>query len=130
MKRIYIFLILFVLTVNGWSQETYHHQFSNTPETSRFQIVQSEFGVRFTFNIDKYTGSVFQLVKSESGLTWQIIEAEVQDFDEKKPNQVNYQIFTSGLGIRYTFLINVNTGITWQLTEDSESGDLFWSTLK
>ena len=123
-------MVLFFLTIEGWSQETYHNQFSNTPATSRFQIVQSEMGVRYTFNIDKYTGSVFQLVKSKSGLTWQIIESENQDYDKKIPNHVNYQLFISGLGIRYTFLINVNTGITWQLTEDSKTGNLFWSALK
>jgi hypothetical protein len=130
MKRLFFIMGLFILTVNVWSQENYHHQFSSAPEISRFQIIQSEMGVRYTFNIDKYSGNVFQLVKSKSGLTWQIIEAEIQDYDEKKPNQVNYQIFTSGSGVRYTFLINVNTGITWQLTEDKKTGVLFWSALK
>ena len=130
MKRIFFFLLLHMLTVKGWSQETSHHQFSSTPESSRFQIVQSEMGVRYTFNIDKYTGNVFLLVKGKSGLTWQIIEAEIQDYDEKKTNQVNYQLFTSGLGVRFTFLINVNTGITWQLAEDKKTDVLFWKALK
>jgi len=130
MKRILFISVLILLAIEGWSQETYHSQFSSSPETSRFQIVQSEMGARYTFNIDKYTGSVFLLVKSKSGLTWQIIESEDQDYDKKIPDQVNYQLFTSGLGVRYTFLINVNTGITWQLTEDSKTGNLFWRALK
>jgi len=129
MKKILFISVLILLTTEGWSQATYHNQFSNTPETSRFQIVQSEIGARYTFNIDKYTGSVFLLVKSKSGFTWRIIESENQEFDKKISDQVNYQLFTSGLGLRYTFLINVNTGITWQLTEDSKTGNLFWSAL-
>ena len=114
----------------GWAQETYHHQFSDTPETSRFQIVQSELGVRFTFNIDKFTGNVFLLVEGSDGLTWQLIDAEEQVSDETTPNQVNYQLFTSGLGVRHTFLLNVNTGITWQLAEDIGSGEYFWDAMK
>jgi len=129
MKKILFISVLFLLTIEGWSQATYHNQFSSTPETSRFQIVQSEIGTRYTFNIDKYTGSVFLLVKSKSGFTWRIIESENQEFDKKISDQVNYQLFTSGLGLRYTFLINVNTGITWQLTKDSKTGNLFWSAL-
>jgi len=120
-----------VLTIgHGWAQETVNHQYSSAPESSRFQVVQSDHGARFTFNIDKYTGSVFLLVKGESGLTWQLIDSEKQPHDETIPNQVNYQLFTSALGIRYTFLINVNTGITWELVEDKKANVYWWSPLK
>lgn len=128
MKRI-IFILTFVLfAVSGWSQTTVNHQYSSAPENSCFQIVQSELGVRFTFMIDKYSGSVFQLVEGDSGLLWQIMDKETQEYDTKNPNQVNYQFFTSGMGVRYTFLINVNTGITWQLTK-KKNGDLFWEKM-
>ncbi len=126
------FFILMLLTLGSLSkaQETYHHQFSTAPETSRFQIVQSELGARLTFNIDKYTGSVFLLVEGSEGFAWQLLEAEEQTSDETKPDQVNYQLFTSGLGVKMTFLINVNTGITWQLAKNSETGHYFWNAIE
>lgn len=130
MKKVLFISLLVYLSSPCWTQEVKHHQFSNAPETSRFQIVQSEIGARLTFNIDKYTGKVFLLVEGIEGLTWQLINAEKQEFDQTNPNQVNYQIFTSGLGVRLTFLINVNSGITWQLTEDTITGDYFWATMK
>ena len=105
------------------------HQFSSAPETARFQIVQSELGARDTFMIDKYTGRVFLMVKDGSELAWEIMEAEEQAYDETKPDQVNYQLFTSGLGSRYTFLINVNTGITWQMAKDKNLDILHWIAL-
>ena len=130
MKRLFLILILASLVCHGWTQETNNHQYSSAPENSRFQIVQSEQGARFTFNIDKYTGSVFLLVQGKSGVTWQLIDSEEQLYDETIPNQVNYQLFTSALGIRYTFLININTGITWQLVEDKKTNVYWWSALE
>lgn len=129
MKKIFFILMLVSLATSGWTQQT-NHQFSSVPETSRFQIVQSEIGVSYTFNIDRYTGSVFLLVKGSDGLTWQLIDAQEQAFDEAIPDQVNYQVFTSGIGVKFTFLLNVNTGITWQLMKDSDSRDLFWAVMK
>ena len=130
MKKTIFILMLVSFVGQGWAQETNRHQFSSAPETSRFQIVQSELGARLTFNIDKFTGNVFLLVEGSNGLTWQLISSEEQSSDETTANQVNYQIFTSGLGVRMTFLINVNTGITWQLAEDTKSGNYFWDAMK
>ena len=44
--------------------------------------------------------------------------------------KVRYQIFTSGLAARHTFLLNVETGQSWVLTtfKDDKSGDVSgWS---
>jgi len=130
MKGIILFILLFLLLSPVWAQETPNHQYSDAPETSRYQIIQSELGVRLTFKIDKYLGEVYLLVKGEDDrLTWESMIKEEHPFDEAIQNQekVNYQIFTSGLGIKFTFLINVNTGATWQLVEDTEDKLLFWT---
>ena len=42
--------------------------------------------------------------------------------------KVNYQVFTSDLAVRMTYLINVNTGASWQLAADEEGN--FWKALK
>ncbi len=43
---------------------------------------------------------------------------------------VNYQVFTSGITLRDTFLINLNTGATWQLMHDPERDEDFWSVIQ
>lgn len=130
MKRLIFSLIIIQSTIACWGQDISLHQSSTISDNSRFQIVQSELGVRYTFNIDKYTGSVFLLVEGTDGITWKLIEAELQAYNEKKENQINYQLFTSGIGVRYTFLMNVNTGITWQLVEDPVTKNLFWAKIQ
>ncbi len=126
-----LFLILLLLSFAGqaWSQETNRSQSSSSPETSRFEIIQSELAAKITLKIDKYTGNVFQLVTGIKGLSWELITAEKHSADETATNKVNYQVFTSGLAVRMTYLINVNTGASWKLSEDSEIG-IFWKALK
>jgi hypothetical protein len=130
MRQILILAILLLpFSGQAWAQETNRSQSSSAPETSRFEIIQSELAARITLKIDKYTGNVFQLVKGSKGLSWQLIPAEKHPGDNVTANKVNYQVFTSGLAVRMTYLINVNTGASWQLSEDSELG-VFWNALK
>ncbi len=177
MKKSILLILLTVWFYQVRSQDVYKHQFSSTPDISRYEIVQSEMGVRYTFKIDKYRGEVFQLVKGlNDKLTWeslgidpivdlyletvlgliagltqeQISELKAltpEQFAELTPDQmakfglkddqvsaltpdkVNFQIFISGLGIRYTFLLHIHTGKTWQLTKDTETDKLLWSSM-
>lgn len=54
---------------------------------------------------------------------------ENDQFSALTPNKVNFQLFMSGLGIRYTFLLHVHSGRTWQLKRDIETDRLFWSSM-
>ena len=130
MKQTILVAVLLVSFVGQASaQETNRNQISSAPQTSRFEIIQSELAAKITLKIDKYTGKVFQLVKGSKGLSWQLIPAEKHSKDNAAANKVNYQVFTSGIAVRMTYLINVNTGASWQLSEDSELG-VFWKALK
>lgn len=177
MKRNILSILIVICAYQLWSQEVSRHQFSSIPDTSRYEIVQSEMGVRYTFKIDKYKGEVFQLVKSlNDDLVWEslgidpitdlFLESilgliteltpeqitklkemtpeqfaeltpeqmtkyglETDKFSSIMPDKVNFQIFMSGLGIRYTFLLHIHSGRTWQLTEDVASNKLFWSSI-
>ena len=105
------------------------HVQSAVPAESRFEFVQSTIAARHTFKIDKFTGRVFQLVAAQDGgVSWDSILRldHVLDLDISK-DRPNYQLFSSGLAAKYTFLMNVNSGATWQLVKDSESDDLVWS---
>ncbi|MDE4917017.1 hypothetical protein ACUXAV_001637 [Cupriavidus metallidurans] len=91
---------------------------------ARFEIVQSELALRWTFKLDKQSGVVYQLVASKDGvLSWD----EMARYKHTLPDPVvagktNYQIFLSGIAAKNTFLINVNSGATWQL-QGSDSGN-------
>ena len=107
-----------------------HHERTATPLAARFEIVQSPKAVRLTFKVDKHRGRTYQLVlAADSTLTWELVPREEHPAGSTElPNQVNYQVFTSGVAVRFTFLLNVNTGATWQLTQgDDES--LHWGAM-
>ena len=128
LKLLIILLILFY-SMQVWANETNRNQISSAPESSRFEIIQSELAAKVTLKIDKYTGRVYQLVQGHKGLTWQIIQAEKHNNDVASKGRVNYQVFTSGLVVRMTYLLNVNTGSTWKLAEDKKIGK-FWAVLE
>jgi len=75
--------------------------------------VQSEVAARWTFLLDKYAGIVYQLVKDSSDdESWQkMLVAE----PGQPADHVRYQIFSSGLAARHTFLLNVDSGKIWQI---------------
>lgn len=126
-KRIFFILVIVSLAHQAWPQETNRNQFSSAPNTARYEIVQSELGARITLKIDKYLGMVYLLVQGDPKLHWRLMDIENKEAGTL--DKVNYQIFTSGLGVRFTFLLNINTGSTWQLVEDPEYG-LFWTVLE
>ena len=107
------------------------HEMTLVPSSVRFEIIQSHIAARNTFRIDKYTGQVDQIVKTAKGdLAWEEINRVSHPQDVIEDHKVNYQIFTSGIAARFTFLMNVNTGVTWQLAQDPETDVLFWAPLK
>ena len=129
MKYFFLSSMIILFANKALAEETNRHQFSSAPNTSRFQIIQSELAAKITLKIDKYTGRVYQLVQGTKGLSWSLIASEKHPNDKVFENKVNYQIFTSGLAVRMTYLINVNTGASWQLAVDEEIGN-FWKALE
>ena len=130
MRTLGLLIILFSMcSANVSAQETNRNQFTSAPASSRFELVQSELAAKVTLKVDKFSGIVYQLVQGEKGVTWQIIESEKHPNDTATPGKVNYQVFTSGLAVRMTYLINVNTGATWQLSVDPEIGN-FWAVIE
>lgn len=91
-----------------------HQQTSPVPG-ARFEIVQSPLAAKWSFRLDRYSGRVCQLVKTRSGGTaWE--EMLVIDLPPiKPPGHPRFQIFTSGLAARHTFLIDLDTGKTWEI---------------
>ena len=108
-------------------QESASPQSTAISNGDRYQIVQSELAAKWTFRLDRVCGSVGQLVTTaDSGIAWQRMDIEALPACvlDGKPH---YQLFTSGLAARHTFLMNTATGKTWVLLSDKEGGAL-WST--
>jgi hypothetical protein len=89
------------------------HQATTSPAGSRYEVVQSTLAARWTFRLDKYTGRVWQLVRTkDDDSTWE----EMRVFDRPpvpNPSRARFQLFTSGLAARHTFLFDTDTGKTW-----------------
>ncbi|XOV91646.1 MAG: hypothetical protein ACFHWX_15710 [Bacteroidota bacterium] len=132
MKILPLIIILFVCGRAYAQPEMVIHQSTHPRSDSRFEIIQSSIMARLTFKIDKFNGDVFQLVESsDSGLFWEEMDKEKHFLkDIMIPDQVNYQLFISGLLTRITLLMNLNTGATWQLVEDPDTGFVLWQPIR
>jgi len=91
------------------------HQQTTTPPEARFEIAQSQLAVQWTFRLDRFTGHVVQLVKTaDDDTAWE--DMTVEGLPEvPNASRPRFQVFSSGLAARFTFLIDTTTGLTWQL---------------
>jgi len=91
------------------------HQQTTPPPNARFEIVQSALGARWTFLLDRFSGRVSQYVSTaDNDVTWEEMEVIGRPAIQTaaKPR---FQIFTSALGARFIFLLDTETGSTWQV---------------
>jgi hypothetical protein len=120
--RIFL-LCLILLPLRAFGQDDPHPAATRETEassTSRFRIIQSDLAVRITFRLDRYTGAVSQIVKDNSGSTaWQAMDILPRP-SVKLPDHPRFQIFTSGMAVKFTFLLDNDTGTTWQLCQTTE----------
>lgn len=88
---------------------------------AQYELVQSNLSAKLTLRVNKYVGSVSQLMEGPGGvLFWRPVGRSPHKQDNKVyPGKANYQFFTSGLSVKYSYLMNVNTGATWVLTQGS-----------
>jgi len=100
-------------------------------EPTRFEIVQSPLAAKWTFRLDRFAGEVCQLVETaDKHLTWE--EMKVLDLPSVDPLQkrVRFQIFTSPLAARHTYLIDLMSGKAWRVTvlldENNKETETVW----
>ena len=94
------------------------HQQTSPSSAARFEILQSLLAAKWTFRLDRYSGRVWQLVKtSDDDNTWE--EMPVIGLPKgQNTGKPRFQLFTSGLAARHTFLIDNDTGKTWLVVTD------------
>lgn len=120
MKKIGFIICFIILVFPAFGQENGTNQTTSLRD-GQWEFFMSDVAVKYTFKVDKFNGNVYQFVQREDkSYTWQLIEKEASKIDIQKQDSINYQLFSSGLGIRFTFLLNTNSGLTWKLVKDEK----------
>jgi hypothetical protein len=123
------FLALPVPRANTQDLSPTIHYKSQSPPEAQFELLQSALVARLTLLVDKYSGDVFQLVAGQNGgVLWQKIPRMKLMEEQTGEMRVNFQVFTSGIAARDTFLLNIHTGRVWQLVEDFNK-HLYWTLM-
>jgi len=124
MKSLRACLLLIVICVaasaDAQNEPSDIHQATTAPAGARFEIIQSELAAKWTFRLDRFSGQVFQLVKTkEDQSAWEEM-AVASRLSVSQATRARFQLFSSGIAARWTFLIDTDTGKTWQLTTSKE----------
>jgi hypothetical protein len=100
------------------------NQWTATPPGARFEIVQSSLVARQTFKLDNATGRVWAQVTDNNGdFSWESVPVDgLPSVDKPMPR---FQIFCSGMGARWCFLIDAWTGETWLFVTTADGGYKF-----
>jgi hypothetical protein len=98
------------------------HQMSTTPANARFEIVHSPLAAKWTFRLDRYTGNIAQLVNSVSGgSAWESMTVlGLPKVDSSYGPR--FILLASGLAARFMFLMDTQSGKTWEITSISKGG--------
>jgi hypothetical protein len=108
------------------------HQMTTSPPGARYEILQSQLAARWTFRLDRCTGRVDRLAPAANGNVWKrtSVVGLPAATGAARPH---FQLFTSGLAARYTFLMDTDTGRTWQVYTSEEDAaadtEIVWRPL-
>jgi hypothetical protein len=116
MKKILILIfVTFSSSVFSQTKDIKVHTSTALANQARYEIVQSTLAARYTFKVDKVCGNIFQLVlnKNDDPVWEQMAVIKLPSCNND--GRVKYQLFLSGIAARHTFLMNTDTGKTWQV---------------
>jgi hypothetical protein len=108
------------------------HSSTTVPANSRYEIVQSTLAARWLFKLDRQTGVVYQIVRTkDDDNVWE--QMEVRGLPLAPAVGVHYELFLSGLAAKFMFLMNLDTGQTWQLQSSTDAAtkeeDFVWNPI-
>lgn len=119
---------MFTLVVSVKAQDRSNHERSQVPPDAGFELVQSPLAATNTFRVNRFTGDVDQLVHDEKDRSvWERVGRPADPAGPSRDGRPSYYLFTSGLAARWTFLMNIRTGATWQLLRDVDTKQLTWN---
>ncbi len=107
---------------------------------SRFEIIQTISTIKTTLKLDKFTGDVYEFARNKTLVrnkdeeyAWGITKRLPHSLDKNESlDRVNYQIVTIETGVKYTFLMNVDTGASWILSinPNKDESEYYWYPVK
>jgi hypothetical protein len=102
------------------------------PANARYEIAQSQWAGVHTLKLDRFSGQVDELINAMDGsMLWKRMQNDALPAADK-PNRAHFQLFNSGLAAKNTFLLDTDTGRTWQLVQGVDkdgSSSLLWQML-
>ena len=102
---------------------------TGTGASERFQIIQSPLAAKWTFRLDRYCGRIAQLVVDKNDeYHWEDMPVSPRPSCGKEARS-HFQIFSSGLSAKFTFMSDTSTGTTWQLVHDISDTNM-WQALR
>jgi hypothetical protein len=105
------FVLFLAQLVSG--QDRVVHDRSTAPPNGRYEIVESPVLARLTFKLDRYAGRVWQLVvDKEDRFLWEPMQ--VQGMPAVATQAPRFQIFVGGRQAKHTFLLDSQSGTTWE----------------
>ena len=122
------FLLILPHSLKGQDLQSGQHQASTPPSDVRFEIIQSGPAAKWTLKLDRITGNVDRLVSANSGnLTWEKMRVlpHPKAVNSAKPH---FQIFASSPPTQSTFLLDTESGATWQVV--SKDGGGTWQPIE
>lgn len=126
MKRILTLILLCSWACASYAIGEVPGTMKTSVDKGRYEVLIPDNCIRYTFKLDKYTGDIWQLVKrSDDSSTWEIVSKDPSVLDEAKLNQINYQLIIPTNAPRYIMLVNINTGITWQICKTATDNIAF-----
>lgn len=128
MKRYLFIICMFISSLCIWAEDN-TSSVSTSQTGGRYEIIQSNIMRSHFFKLDKYTGDVYQYVKkSDNNFTWQKIDIIGKHVSEES-SSINYQLFIGGIAVADVILINIHTGVTYNLYRDSKEDTLFFARI-
>lgn len=121
MNRLICIVCFLMVSLVSMAQD---YAVSTSQTGGRYEIIQSATLRRYTFKLDKYTGEVYQMTRNkEDRVVWEgIMNIGLSDKypDHRSNQEITYQLFFSSISPQDCFLLNIKTGVTWQLAYDTE----------
>jgi len=109
-----IVIALTLSTVADAQQREVQHQATTQPVDARFEIIQSTIALRWTFKLDRYLGTVHQLVDTKEGKgVWELMP--IEEPTASTGDRPRYQIVLSGIAAKSMFLLDSANGQAWLL---------------
>ena len=136
MRKTFVIFLLMLLSVRMFAVDGVG-SVSTSQTGGRYEIIQSNIKRSLYFKLDKFTGDVYQFVStSDGGYTWQKINVEGKGLGSLNKSisslnkSITYQLFMGGMMAADCILLNIVTGETFMLFEDSKTNTLYFGKIE